>query len=159
MEVLNAIIAASFIMASGLFAVLMGYFISFRNNIKNELAKQEETVIKDQSKAMVEPIGNLIKNSPDIQPDQIVQRLSELFENMFESMTDINKRQGLIREPYIWLDDLKRGICLAILLFLAAGTLGLSYYDTYVPLIFVAGVASVVYGVYKFYQITERIAR
>ena len=159
MEVLDAIITASFILASGLFAVWMGYFINFRNYVENELAEQEKNVTEDQSKAITEHIGKLMKNDPNIQNDQLLIKLPELFENMFDALNKISSNQRIFNEPYIWLDDLKRGICLAILLFLSSGTLGLSYYNSYVPLIFIAGVASVVYGVYKFYQITERIPR
>ena len=154
--VLETISGASFILASGLFAVLIGYYDTFLNKVKEELKKEENNVVEDFSKAVAEPIVDLIKKNENIQPD--LPFLTDFYKKIFDGLFEITKRRDLIREPYIWLDDLKRGICLAILLFLASGTLSFSYYNVYAPPVFIAGVACVVYGVYKFYQITNRTA-
>ncbi len=154
MDILQTIITASFILVVGLFGGLIGYFPKFSDKVGQYLKKEEDTFLEDFSKAIAEPLVNLIKINQNIQPD--LQQLSGFYKKIFEKEFQIIERREIIREPYHWLNDLKRGICLAILLFLASGALGLSYYDTYAPFVFVFGLTCVVYGVYKFYQITNR---
>lgn len=154
--VLEIIIWASFILAVGLFGAIIGFYVNFFDKIKEYLKNEENTVLEDVSKATAEEMVKLIKDIPP--PDQLqVAQITDSYKKVLEKQLEIVKRRELIREPFIWLNDLKRGICLAILLLLASGTLGLSYYNTYAPPIFVLGVGCIVYGVYKFYQITNRV--
>lgn len=153
---LETIIWASFILAVGLFSAL-GFFVNFEGKIKDYL-KNEENSIEDMSKMMAEEIVNneeVVNNLPKDR-NQRIEYFTGFSKKLLQRQLDIVKKREITREPSVWLSDLRKGICLSILLFLASGTLGLSIYNAYAPPIFAVGVSCFVYGIYKFYQIADR---
>ncbi len=158
---LDQIIWASFIIAVGLFSTLIGYYDKFSNTIKEKLKEEEDLekkkMVQEISKEIFEKMSNTINSySGNLSGQQIFEIYSTVFESQINYIERQFKRSSIILEPAVWLVQLREVICLAILLFLTAGILGLSSYNSYASLIFVIGIICFVYGIFKYYQITNR---
>lgn len=154
MVFLETIIYASILLASGMFAAAIGYYIQFLDKIKAALKIKEDAIMEDMPKSVTEMVENLANVPMTPFPKD---RMFEGYTKMMKKQFEIVERRELVREPITWSKNMIKGICLAILLFLASGILGLTQYDAYMLPTLMIGMVSVVYSIYKFYQIVDRI--
>ncbi len=154
---IEPIVYASFILASGMFASVIGFYIQFLDKIKTTLKTKEDAIDEDVSKLIIEMMESLAKVPTTPTTPFPKEKFTEEFLKLIKKQFEFTERKNIIKEPYTWLKELSNAIFSAIFFFLVTGVVGLTQYTTYAILTLLFGIICVLYGVYKVHQIVDRI--